>query len=131
MTSPLQTVQQAYAAFGAGDIPALLALCSPQVRWQFTADRDAPYTATVRGPGQLAEWLGTVAASDEIHVFEPQAMLPGPGHVTVIGMERTTLRATGKTFECPWVHVFTVQAGLITEFWGLIDTQAVAEARAA
>lgn len=131
MRTPLQTVQQLYEAFGAGDIPAVLALCSPQVRWQFVADTGAPYTATVRGPSQLAEWFGTVAASDEIHVFEPQAMLPGPDHVTVIGMERTTLRATGKTFECPWVHIFTVQSGLVSEFWGLIDTQAVAQARAA
>lgn len=61
----------------------------------------------------------------------PRQMLEGPGHVTVIGYERTTLRATGKTFESPWVHVFTVQDGVITAFWGIMHTQVVDEARSA
>lgn len=130
MTTPLHTVQQAYAAFGRGDIPAFLALCSPDVRWQFVADRAAPYTATVVGPQQLAEWFSAVGASDDIQVFEPRQMLEGPNHVTVIGHERTTIRATGRAFACPWVHVLTVDGGRITAFWGMVDTQAVAEARA-
>jgi ketosteroid isomerase-like protein len=128
-SSPLQIVRNAYAAFGSGDIAGLLDLCSPQVRWQFVGDRAAPYTATVVGHSQLAEWFGAVAASDDIQLFEPRQMLPGSDHVTVIGHERTRLRATGKTFESPWVHVFTVHDGLITSFWGLMDTQAVGEAR--
>ncbi|TAL21676.1 MAG: hypothetical protein EPO01_10510 [Aquabacterium sp.] len=131
MTTPTDTVQSAYAAFGRGDIPALLALCSPDVRWQFVADRGAPYNATLAGRFQVGEWFAAVAASDDIHAFEPRRMLAGADHVTVIGHERTTLRATGRTFECPWVHVFTVQDGVITDFWGLIDTQATGGARAA
>lgn len=131
MPNPLQTVELAYNAFGRGDIPALLALCSPQVRWQFVADRGAPYTTTAVGHEAVAQWFGAVGASDEIHAFEPRRMLAGPDHVTVIGFERTTLRATGRTFESPWVHVFNVENGLITGFWGLFDTQAAGEARAA
>jgi hypothetical protein len=131
MASPLETVQRAYGAFGSGDIPALLALCSPEVRWQFIADRKAPYNATVIGHAQLGAWFEAVALSDEIHSFEPRQFLPGSAHVTVIGQERTTVRATGKTFESPWVHIFTVVDGVITAFWGLIDTQTLGEARAA
>lgn len=129
MPSPLQTVQLAYQAFGRGDIPALLAMCSPQVRWEMVADRAAPYTGTAVGHEAVAQWFGAVAASDDIQVFEPRRMLEGPDHVTVIGFERTTLRATGKTFESPWVHVFNVEDGVITGFWGLMDTQAVGAAR--
>ena len=131
MRTPLETVQDAYTAFGRGDVPALLALCSPDIRWQFVADRSAPYTATVAGPAQLGAWFSGVAASDDIHAFEPRQMLAGPDHVTVIGHTRTTVRATGKTFECPWVHVFSVGGGMITAFWGMLDTQATAEARTA
>lgn len=131
MPTPIDIVQAAYAAFGRGDIPALLALCSPDVRWQFVADRAAPYTAAVVGHGQVGEWFAAVGASDDIHSFEPRRMFEGAEHVTVIGHERTTLRATGKTFECPWVHVFTVKNGLVTDFWGLIDTQATGDARKA
>ena len=131
MTTALETVQRAYAAFGSGDIAALTSMCAPDVRWQFTADRGAPYTGTVVGPAQLQEWFGAVAAHDEIHSFEPLQWFAGPDHVTVIGHERTTLRATGRTFESPWIHVFSVRDGVITAFWGLMDTQAIGEARAA
>lgn len=131
MTRSLQIVQRAYEAFGRGDIPALLELCHADVRWQFVADRGAPYTATTVGRAQLAEWFGAVGASDEIHRFEPRQMLEGPNHVTVIGHEDTTLRATGRRFESPWVHVFTVENGVITSFWGMLDTQAAGDARRA
>lgn len=131
MKTPIETVQAAYAAFGAGDIPALLALCSPNIVWQFVADRAAPYNATVSGHEQVGQWFAAVGASDDIHEFEPREMLAGPEHVTVIGHERTTLRATGKTFECPWVHVFHIKDGVVTRFWGMFDTQASGDARAA
>ncbi|MBS0506634.1 MAG: nuclear transport factor 2 family protein [Proteobacteria bacterium] len=129
MTTPLETVQKAYAAFGRGDIQALLAMCSPNVHWQFVADRTAPYNSAMVGTSRVGEWFASVAASDDIHAFEPQQMFAGAGHVTVIGHERTTLRATGKTFECPWVHVFAVDSGVITAFWGMLDTQTAGEAR--
>lgn len=128
-TTPLETIQNVYAAFGRGDLPALLAACAPDVCWQFVADRHAPYTATVVGRAQLGEWLGSVLASDDIQAFEPRRMLAGTDHVTVIGHERTTLRATGRTFETPWVHVFDVKDGLVTAFWGMFDTQAAGQAR--
>ena len=131
MATPLEIVQNAYAAFGRGDVPALLALCSPDVRWQFVADRAAPYSTTAVGLGQLGEWFGMVAASDDIQVFEPRQFFSGPEHVTIVGHERATMRATGKTIECPWVQVFTVKQGRITAFWGMFDTQTVAAARAA
>lgn len=128
-TAPLQIVEQGYAAFGRGDIPALLALCHPEVRWQFVADRAAPYHGTVIGREAVAAWFAKVADSDDTHQFEPRVMHAGADHVTVIGHERTTLRATGKTFESPWVHVFSVQDGQITAFWGIFDTQAAGDAR--
>lgn len=131
MRTSLETVQDAYAAFGRGDVPTLLTLCSPDIRWQFVADRSAPYNATVLGLEQLGAWFAAVAASDDIHVFEPQQMFAASDHVTVIGHARATVRATGRTYECPWVHVFSVSGGMITAFWGMLDTQAAAEARAA
>ena len=36
MSDPLTLVQSAYAAFGRGDLPALLALMTPDIDWRFT-----------------------------------------------------------------------------------------------
>ncbi|HEY9022945.1 MAG TPA: nuclear transport factor 2 family protein [Burkholderiaceae bacterium] len=130
MTDALALIRNVYAAFGRGDVPALLALTAPDVDWQFHGDRDAGYTGTVRGPAQLGEWFGAVAQEDDIQAFEPREFLAGPDHVTVIGHERTIARATGRVFETPWIHVWRVRDGVVAGFTGFFDTQAAAEARA-
>ena len=129
MTDALSLIQTAYACFGRGDIPALLALTTPDVAWQFHGDHGAGYTGRVQGHAQVGEWFGEVARLDDIQAFEPREFLAGAGHVTVIGHERTIARATGRTFETPWVHVWQLRDGRIARFTGFFDTQAAAEAR--
>lgn len=129
MSSPLALVQNAYAAFGSGDIPGLLHLLAPDVRWEFVGDRKAPYTGRVQGRSQVAEWFMAVAQSDGIQAFEPRQFLVGPDHVTVLGWERTQALPGGGVFESEWVHVWQVQDGLLSRFWGMLDTEASAKAR--
>jgi ketosteroid isomerase-like protein len=128
-TSPLQTVQAAYAAFGSGDLPGLLAHLQPDVQWKFIGDSRAPYTGEVRGHEQVAHWFGDVAKADGIQAFEPREFLAGPDHVTVIGWERTAALPGGKVFECEWVHVWRLREGKVSQFFGLLDTEASADAR--
>lgn len=129
MTDALTLIQTAYAAFGRGDIPAMLNLLTDDVRWQFTGDRKAPYTGTLSGRSQIGEWFGAVARADDIQAFEPREFLVGTDHVTVLGWERTVSKPAGKAFECEWVHVWRVRDGRISSFWGMLDTEASASAR--
>ena len=129
MSDALACVQSAYAAFGRGDIPALLQTLAPDVRWQFRGDRASAYTGDFARHGQVGEWFGCVAQADAIQAFEPREFLAGPDHVTVIGWERTASTSSGKVFECEWVHVWTVRDGLITRFWGMLDSESSAAAR--
>jgi ketosteroid isomerase-like protein len=129
MTSPLTLVQQAYAAFGSGDIPGLLALLSPDVRWEFAGDSKASYTGRFSGHGQVGEWFQCVAQADGIQAFEPREFREGPDHVTVLGWERTQALPGGSVFECQWVHVWQARDGRLTRFWGMLDTEAAARAR--
>lgn len=129
MNDALTLIQDAYGCFGRGDIPALLALTTPDVDWQFHGDHGAAYTGRVSGQAQVGEWFGEVARLDDIQAFEPREFLAGADHVTVMGHERTIARATGRVFETPWVHVWQLRDGRIARFTGLFDTQAVAEAR--
>ncbi|HJV68264.1 nuclear transport factor 2 family protein [Ideonella sp.] len=128
-TTPLALVQDAYAAFGRGDIPGLLALLAPDVRWEFTGDSKAPYTGRFRGHGQVGEWFQSVAQADGIQAFEPREFLAGPDHVTVLGWERTQALPGGGVFECEWVHIWQASGGRLTRFWGMLDTEAAARAR--
>jgi len=130
MSDPLITVQNAYAAIGEGDVAGLLNLIARDAPWTFAGDRKMPYTTTVRGHGGIGEWFGMVARHDDIQAFEPREFLVGPDHVTVLGFERTKDRTTGREFECEWVHVWRVSGGLITRFFGMLDSEAAAAARA-
>jgi len=126
----VEAVRVAYAAFGRGDLPAILGLVADNVDWKFRGSRGLPYTGAFRTKDEVAGWFASIPEVDEILAFEPREFIPGGEHVTVIGWERTRARPGGKVFETEWVHVFTVRAGRIVRFWGMYDTEASAESRA-
>jgi hypothetical protein len=130
MASPVETVQAAYAAFGKGDIPGLLEYVTDDVEWTFDGSTGDPYMRTARGKDDLVAWFGEVASCDAIQAFEPRKMLAGAEHVTVIGWERTQALPAGGIFETPWIHVWELRGGKLARFFGMLDTAAVARARA-
>lgn len=132
-TSPAALVQSIYAAFGRGDIEALLAACSDDVDWTMLGSIDLPYLGQFLGKPALLRWFGLVAEFDDIQAFEPREFFAGEDHVTVLGWERTRAKPNGGVFETPWVHLFTLRDGKVARFVGLYDTaaaQAAQQARA-
>ena len=126
----VEVVQSAYAAFGRGDVSAILNLIADDVEWKFCGSKDLPYTGTFRTKDEIAKWFASISEVDDILVFEPREFIPAGETVTVIGWERTRARPSGKVFETEWVHVFTTREGRIVRFWGIYDTEASAAARA-
>lgn len=61
MGKPLEISKQAYAAFGNGDIPALLDLLADDVEWRFLARSElgTPYGGMMNDSGKIARWFGT------------------------------------------------------------------------
>ena len=129
MPTPTEIVQAAYAAFGRGDIPALLELVSDDIEWTFHGSIGLAYMGTVRGKPAVAKWFGQVAEVDDIQAFEPREFLAGPDHVTVLGWERTRAVPAGTVYESDWVHVFKLRDGKVSRFIGSYDTAASAAAR--
>lgn len=127
--SALSSVQALYAAFGRGDLPALLDLLTDDVDWRFVGDRASGYAGRVQGKAAVAEWFARVAAADDIQAFEPREFLVGADHVTVLGWERTVARSSGRAFDSDWVHVFRLREGRVCRFLGLLDSEASAAAR--
>src|SRR5262245_50970767 len=125
----LEVVQQAYQAFGRGDIPAMLAMISDQVDWRFVGPRRLPYTGTFRSKAEIARWFASIAEVDDIQAFEPREFIPAGDRLTVLGWERTAARPGGKIFETEWVHVFTVRHGKVVRLRGMYDNEASLSAR--
>ena len=131
MSTPTEVIQQAYAAFGRRDIPAILEMLTDDVDWRFQSGPAIPYGGRCSGKQAVQRWFGTLAASDEIQQFEPREFLEGKNHVTVIGWERVKPLPDGSVFESDWVHVFTLKGDKVSRWIGTADTAArVAAAKA-
>jgi ketosteroid isomerase-like protein len=125
----LEVVQKAYAAFGRGDVAAILELIADEVEWKFCGSKGLPYTGTCRTKEAIARWFASISEVEEILIFEPREFISAGDSATVIGWERTKARPSGNVFETEWVHVFTVRDAHIVRFWGMYDTEASAAAR--
>ena len=47
--SNVALVRDAYAAFGAGDLPKMLAMMTPDISWEFPASGAIPWAGTFKG----------------------------------------------------------------------------------
>lgn len=117
-------VQQAYAAFAQGDVPAILDLVADEVDWEFVGSENLEYAGLRRNRDEVAAFFAAVAAADAIHVFEPREFIEAGNHVTVLGWEQATALDSTEDFASEWVHVFTVRDGKITRWRGFFNTAA-------
>ena len=121
MSSELDTVRGAYDAFAVGDIPSVLALLSPTVRW--TEAEGGPYGGVSIGPDAVlqnvfmklgGEWDGFAAV--------PGEFVADGSTVVVLGEYSGTYKATGKSFKAPFAHVWKLEGGKVVSFHQHTDT---------
>jgi ketosteroid isomerase-like protein len=124
MGAALDVVQQVYAAFGRGDITAIVKVVANEVDWECIAPTALPYAGRRRTPEEVTKFFEALPQADEIHAFEPREFIEGGEHVTVLGWEKTTALETQKLYETEWAHVLTVKNGKITRWRGFFDTAA-------
>jgi uncharacterized protein len=124
MGAALDVVQQAYAAFGRRDIPALLKLVADEVDWQEAVPASLPYAGLRRNPAQVGEFFAAVDQAEDITVFEVREFIEADENVTAIGYYEATARDTKQRFQTEWVHILTVQHGKITRWRGFYNTAA-------
>jgi uncharacterized protein len=122
--SPLGVVKQSYAAFGRGDIPAIVSLVADKVDWQDVCPASLPYSGLRRNRAEVAKFFSQSAQVDEIKTFEPREFIVAGENVTVLGYIEGYARDTKREFRTDFIHLFTVQNGKITRWRGFINTAA-------
>jgi ketosteroid isomerase-like protein len=124
----VELVQAIYAAFGAGDVPGVVARMSPEIVWNEAenfpyADRN-PYL----GPEAIltgvfarlgTDWDGFAAVPDEY--------LDAGDTVVVLGRYHGTFKATGETLDAQLVHVWRLEDGKAVAFQQYTDTLQAAQ----
>ena len=119
--SNLDSVKQVYQAFAEGDIFTVLAFLNSEIDW--TEAEGFPYGGTYHGPKAVlegvfmrlgSEWKGFAAVPDEF--------IDGGDTIVALGKYSGEYKATGKSFEAKFAHVWKVQDGKAIRFVQYVDT---------
>ena len=125
--SNLTSVQGVYDAFAKGDIPAVLGFLSPDIEW--TEAEGFPYGGTYIGPNDVLEGVFMRLGTEwEGFAAVPVEFIDGGDTVVVLGKYSGTYKATGKSFQANFAHVWKVREGKAVRFVQYVDTLIVQRA---
>lgn len=123
-------IKYLYAAFGRGEIPAVLGLMSPDIRWHQAEGN--PY----RPSGE--PWVGPDAVLNNLFMklgaeWDGFSVRPSSFHdagdtVIVEGRYAGKYKATGKSIDAQFCHIWDVKEGKLIRFQQYIDTARVQDA---
>lgn len=109
----IDTVQSIYAAFGRGDIPAIIEALHPDAELEYGSDRGdiVPWLTPGVGRDHFARFFRVVADNLEFTRFQPLAVTAqGPWVLALISLE-ARVKKTGRTLtEVGEVHVWHFDA---------------------
>ncbi len=115
-------VQEAYEAFGRGDLPGLLALFDPDIVW--VSPEGTPWGGTRTGHDEVAGFFATlIGAVDSVEVRPTRTDPAGPDRVLVVGVDRYVIH--GRPVEVEFAHVIELRGGLFVRFQEYSDAAPV------
>jgi len=122
--SHVELVQRVYAAFGRGQVEAVLAAFDPQIEWHLAEGH--PYEPGGRawvGPGAVREKLfERIGAEWDGFTVHPQIFHDAGVVVVVEGRYTGTCKSTGKSLDAQLCHVWTIRNGKVARFQQFVDT---------
>jgi ketosteroid isomerase-like protein len=122
VTSNLDVVRGAYAAFERGDLTGVFATLDPDI--EVYQSSKVPWGGTYRGHVEAQEFFMKLAATVDSKVGTERFLEAGD-QIVQIGHTRGQARATGKRFEVLEVHVWTMRDGKVLRFEAYVDHPAM------
>jgi ketosteroid isomerase-like protein len=124
----VQIVQEAYAAFKRGEVPAVLNAFADNIDWFTPGPPELiPYAGRRRGREQVAQFFAALDQAEAVERFEPQEFIAKGDKVIALGKYGGRIKSSGKRYETDWAHVFALRQGKIVSFREYTDTAAAVE----
>ena len=127
MSDLIQAIKDVYAAFGRGDVAAILSKLTPDVSWEVEAPAEISFAGIRRGPEAVKEFFQAIANDHADPKLEVTEYFSSADSVATFGRYKCTLKKTGKHVETPGAHLFKFRDGKITRFVDHINTAAFLE----
>jgi ketosteroid isomerase-like protein len=126
--SNLQAVKNVYAAYERGDLDAVLATLSDEIVWTNPYPPHVPLAGVFEGHAAFRRFVSTIRSATESLVFEVREFVAQGDKVVVLGWERVIAKPTGRIYENPWAHVWTLREGKASSVRVYGDTASVGAA---
>ena len=118
-----------YANFETGNIPAILALFDPDIKFTHHGPRKKiPFAGEWQGVAGAGEMLQTFVETVEPVFVNMQSIVASENKVVVLINESYRVKATGKAYITDVVHIWTIDNGMVVQFDELYDSAAIADA---
>ena len=121
----VQAIQAIYAALADGDLPTALGRLGDSVIWHeapgMPYEGPAPYLGAQDIAGHV---LGPITADIDQLTLTNREVIGLGATVACLGAYTGTARRSGRRLDLPYLHVWTVADGRITEFRQYTDTAA-------
>ena len=123
--SNLEVLQNAYEAFGRGDIPAVAAALDPEIEWIEPELDGLPYSGTHHGPDAVVnEVFAQIPATYDTFSIAPQEWVDGGDTIVMLG--EITIEKDGRESTQRNAHIWTMRDGRAVRFEVLGDTHQTA-----
>jgi uncharacterized protein len=125
-TENAATVSDVYAAFGRGDVPAVLDRLAPDVAWEHWSDNFAqragvPHLVARQGPAEVADFFA-VLGTYQVQAFDVLDII-GSGRQVVAEVRASFVLPGGGRFTDEELHLWTFDDdGRVTRFRHYVDT---------
>ena len=111
---PTATVQRMYAAFGAGDMDALIETVHPDLHWTYLGANPDLTKAEFVGRASVRKFFETILARLDITEFNADEFIVDGDTVVVFGSEAGKVKATSQPFRNEWTQKYVVKDSQIT-----------------
>lgn len=124
-------IRRMYDAFAKGDVQTILDHLTDDVEWITEGPDVIPYTGRQVGLAQVRGFFDALAETQEDMKLTTDQIVAQGDNVATLGRYSGTIKATGRRFDTPIGHFFTIRNGKVSRFVDLIDTAAMASAYSA
>src|SRR5437879_9440993 len=105
--NPVQIVKEAYAAFSRNDIPSIINLMAEDGSWYLPEPQTVvPFVGRRKGKTEVNQFFSTLADVQDVERFEPQEFIAQGDKVVALGNYKWRVKATARTYESEFAHVF-------------------------
>jgi ketosteroid isomerase-like protein len=125
----VDVVRGMYEAFGRGDIQGVLAACDPQIEWrQAEGNPVGGEGGALIGPDAVMEKVFMRLGQEwDSFIVTPRQFHDAGDSVIVEGRYTGGYKATGRSIDSQFCHVFKVREGKVTSFQQYMDTAQMQE----